>query len=90
MISTRDPLRPPVLGDGEAPVKSYRVYRNGRVIGTTETTSASQDRSGQIYQQTRAGWTGIYGRLWTYTAELGILREVERIEPYTNNTYDCV
>lgn len=29
---------PPVLGDGEAPVKSYRVYRNGRVIGTTETT----------------------------------------------------
>eukprot|EP00438_Fugacium_kawagutii_P006585 Skav203059 [mRNA] locus=scaffold4669:56615:69591:- [translate_table: standard] len=33
---------PPPLGDGEAPVKSYRVYRNGRVIGTTgETASGS-------------------------------------------------
>lgn len=36
-------LRPPPLGDGEAPVKSYRVYRNGRVIGTTgESQSGAQ------------------------------------------------
>jgi len=30
---------PPALADGEAPVKSYRIFRNGRLIGQTETTS---------------------------------------------------
>lgn len=34
---------PPALGDGEAPVKSYRVYRNGRVIGTTETAKCQYE-----------------------------------------------
>ncbi|CAE7658998.1 unc-22, partial [Symbiodinium necroappetens] len=30
---------PPALADGEAPVKCYRIFRNGRLIGQTETTS---------------------------------------------------
>lgn len=69
-------LRPPMHGEGEAPVKSYRVYRNGRAIGTTETMPASESCSDEwgIRETTCSNVAKDFG-LETPTSSLHFLRE---------------